>query len=151
MSPTTVALMLALAAGGLRGQEAKDPLQQELEYMIMAPCCYGSPVGDHDSDAAKQVKAQIAQLLTEGKTRDEILDMYVAIYGERILAQPRAQGFNELAYVMPLLILVIGGLIVIYVINQMTAPRVQAVKPSRKSYSDEFFQKIEREMEDLNI
>ncbi len=151
MNPTTVALMLALAAGGLWGQEAKDPLQQELEYMIMAPCCYGAPVGDHDSDAAKQVKAQITQLLIEGKTRDEILDMYVAIYGERILAQPRAQGFNVLAYVMPLLILVIGGMVVIYVINQMTAPQPQIPKPSRKSYSDEFFQKIEREMEDLNI
>ncbi len=151
MSPATVTLMLALAAGALWGQEAKDPLQQELEYMIMAPCCYGAPVGDHDSDAAKQVKAQIVQLLAEGKTRDEILDMYVAIYGERILAQPRAQGFNVLAYVIPLLILVIGGLVVIYVINQMTAPRPQAAKPSRKSFSDEFFQKIEREMEDLNI
>ena len=46
MNPITVALMLALAAGGLLGQEAKDPLQKELEYMIMAPCCYGAPVGD---------------------------------------------------------------------------------------------------------
>lgn len=151
MNPITIALMLALAAGGVLGQEAKDPLQQELEYMIMAPCCYGAPVGDHDSDAAKQVKAQIAQLLTEGKTSDEVLDMYVAIYGERILAQPRAQGFNVLAYVMPILILVIGGLLVIYVINQMTAPRPQAAQPSRQSYSDEFFQKIEREMEELNV
>ena len=151
MNPITVALMLALAAGGLLGQEAKDPLQKELEYMIMAPCCYGAPVGDHDSDAAKQVKTQIAQLLTEGKTSDEVLDMYVAIYGERILAQPRAQGFNVLAYVMPILILVIGGLLVIYAINQMTAPRPQAAQPSRQSYSDEFFQKIEREMEELNV
>ncbi|MCH8837768.1 MAG: cytochrome c-type biogenesis protein CcmH [Candidatus Marinimicrobia bacterium] len=151
MNPITVALMLALAAGGLLGQEAKDPLQKELEYMIMAPCCYGAPVGDHDSDAAKQVKAQIAQLLSEGKTSDEVLDMYVAIYGERILAQPRAQGFNVLAYVMPILILVIGGLLVIYAINQMTAPRPQAAQPSRQSYSDEFFQKIEREMEELNV
>ena len=151
MNPITVALMLALAAGGLLAQEAKDPLQRELEYMIMAPCCYGAPVGDHDSDAAKQVKTQIAQLLTEGKTSDEVLDMYVAIYGERILAQPRAQGFNVLAYVMPILILVIGGLLVIYAINQMTAPRPQAAQPSRQSYSDEFFQKIEREMEELNV
>ena len=151
MNPIAVALMLALAAGGLQGQEAKGPLQKELEYMIMAPCCYGAPVGDHDSDAAKQVKAQIAQLLTEGKTSDEVLDMYVAIYGERILAQPRAQGFNVLAYVMPILILVIGGLLVIYAINQMTAPRPQAAQPSRQSYSDEFFQKIEREMEELNV
>ena len=151
MNPITVALILALAAGGLLGQEAKGPLQKELEYMIMAPCCYGAPVGDHDSDAAKQVKSQIAQLLTEGKTRDEVLDMYVAIYGERILAQPRAQGFNVLAYVMPILIMVIGGLLVIYVINQMTAPRPQAAQPSRQSYSDEFFQKIEREMEELNV
>ncbi len=151
MIRTSAILLVTLAAGLLWGQEAKGPLQRELESMIMAPCCFGGPVADHDSEAARQVKAQIAGQLAEGKTKDEILDMYVAIYGERILAQPRAQGFNMMAYIIPPLILLLGGLILYYFINQMTAPGVQPSKAQKQSYSNEFFQKIEKEMEDLNI
>ena len=151
MTRALAVISLTLMVGVVWGQEAKDALQRELEYEIMAPCCYGSPVGDHDSPAAKQVKAQIGQLITEGKTREEILDMYVAIYGERILASPRAQGFNIMAYVMPPLFLLIGGLLFVYAINQMKNSVPATAPTKRKSYSDEFFQKIEKEMQELNI
>ncbi|MFB0517480.1 MAG: cytochrome c-type biogenesis protein CcmH [Candidatus Neomarinimicrobiota bacterium] len=129
----------------------KDALQRELEYEIMAPCCYGSPVGDHDSEAARQVKAQIARLLAEGKTKEEILDIYVAIYGEQILARPRPQGFNLLAYIMPAAILLLGGLLLVYFISRIKIPATQAARVARKSYSDEFFKRIEKEMQELNI
>lgn len=152
MTRTLVALsVVVLMAVVVRAQGPKDALQRELEYEIMAPCCYGSPVGDHDSEAAKQVKAQIGQLITEGKTREEILDMYVAIYGERILASPRAQGFNIMAYVMPPLFLLLGGLLLVYIINQMKNSPPAVTPAKRKSYSDEVFQKIEKEMQELNI
>lgn len=117
----------------------------------MAPCCYGSPVGDHDSEAAIQVKAQITQLVGEGKSREEILDMYVAIYGEQILAQPRARGFNLLAYIMPPTFLLVGGLLLIYFINQIKSPAAQTAPTRRKSYGDKFIQRIEKEMRDLDI
>ena len=133
------------------GQGGKDPLQRELEYEIMAPCCYGSPVGDHDSPAARQVKAQIAQLLGEGKTRPEILDMYVAIYGEQILARPRPQGFNLLAYFIPPMILLAGGLLLVYTVRHLKAAGQPVMAARRRSYSDELYQKIEREMRDLQI
>ncbi|MCH7521617.1 MAG: cytochrome c-type biogenesis protein CcmH [Candidatus Marinimicrobia bacterium] len=152
MTRTLIALsVVSLMAGVLWAQGPKDALQRELEYEIMAPCCYGSPVGDHDSDAAKQVKAQIGQLIAEGKSREEIMDMYVAIYGERILASPRAQGFNIMAYVMPPLFLLLGGLLLVYAINQMKNSVPAPALTKRKSYSDEVFQKIEKEMQELNI
>lgn len=151
MTRALAALSLTLMVGVVWGQGPKDALQRELEYEIMAPCCYGSPVGDHDSPAAIQVKAQIGQLISEGKTREEILDMYVAIYGERILASPRAQGFNVMAYVMPPLFLLLGGLLLVYAINQMKTSVPPTAPTKRKSYSDEFFQKIEKEMQELNI
>jgi len=144
-------LMVLLLMGLAWGQEAKDALQRELEYEIMAPCCYGSPVADHESEAAKQVKVQIKQLLAEGKTKEEILDMYVAIYGERILAKPRATGFNVMAYIMPPVFLLIGGLLLVYFINNMKEPAPAVPRTGRKSYSDEFFKKVEKEMEELSI
>ncbi len=131
--------------------EGKDALQRELEYEIMAPCCYGSPVGDHDSEAARQVKARIAGLLEEGKTKEEIIDLFVAEYGERILARPRARGFNLLAYIMPPLILLVGGLLFVYFISRVKGLAPQAVTTTRKPYSDEFLEKINKEMQELDI
>jgi len=153
-----LSLILPATALGQEGRSTpsadgtgKDALQRELEYEIMAPCCFGSTVGDHDSEAARQVKAQIARLLAEGRTKEEILDMYVALYGEQILARPRARGFNLLAYIMPPLILLVGGLLLVYFISRIKAPATQAVPGERKSYGNEFFDKIEKEMQELDI
>jgi len=154
-----LALILTSAAAGQEDQarlstarEGQETLQRELGYEIMAPCCYGSPVGDHDSEAARQVKAQIARLLAEGKTKGEILDLFVAKYGERILARPPARGFNLLAYIMPPLILLAGGLLLIYFISRIKGqPAPQAAPAARKSYDDEFLEKINKEMQELDI
>jgi len=154
-----LALILPSAAAGQEDQarlstarDGQEALQRELGYEIMAPCCYGSPVGDHDSEAARQVKAQIARLLAEGRTKGEILDLFVAKYGERILARPRARGFNLLAYIMPPLILLAGGLLLVYFISRIKGqPAPQATPAARKSYDDEFLEKINKEMQDLDI
>ena len=133
------------------GQDAKLALQRELEYEVMAPCCYGAPVAEHDSEAAVQVKAQIAQLVGEGRDKEEILDMYVAIYGERILARPRAEGFNLLAYIMPPLFLLFGGILLVYVINQMKLPANAPVVAQGPNYNEEFYSRVEQEMRELGI
>ena len=146
-----MALMLLTLVGGLAGQEGKDALQRELEKEVMAPCCYGAPVSEHESEAAKQVRGQIKQLIGEGRNREEILDMYIAIYGERILAQPRAEGFNLMAYVMPPMFLLVGGILLVYIINQMKTPATATATRRKKTYSDEFFDKVEREMKEMGI
>ncbi|MCH8328163.1 MAG: cytochrome c-type biogenesis protein CcmH [Candidatus Marinimicrobia bacterium] len=147
---TLLALVVALPVLG-HGQTGRSELQREIEYEVMAPCCYGSPVAEHESEAAMQVKGQIAQLISEGRNKEEILDMYVAIYGERILASPRAEGFNLLAYIMPPLFLLFGGIMVVYVINQLKLPATAPVAARSANYNDEFYSRVEQEMRELGI
>ena len=66
-------------------------------------------------------------MLTEGRGRDEILDFYVAEYGERILSMPRAQGFNLTAYVLPGLFLLLGAWITVVLIRKWHRPKQLAV------------------------
>ncbi len=75
----------------------------------MAPCCWTQTVSKHYSGAAGEIRQGIRTMLSEGKNRQEILDFYVATYGERILAMPPARGFNLMAYLLPGLFLVVGG------------------------------------------
>jgi cytochrome c-type biogenesis protein CcmH len=149
--PVLLLLLFVGGASAVEEQPVKDALQKQLEIEIMAPCCYGGPVADHDSEAAKQVKTQIAGLLAEGKTKEEILDMYVAIYGEQILARPRARGFNLLAYIMPPVILLVGGLMFVYFVSRLKSPATHSVEAKSSSYGEEFFKKVEKEMKELEI
>lgn len=86
----------------------QEVLAKQLEGKLIAPCCFSQTVADHYSDVAAHMKQQIRQLLTQGQTGDQILDAYVQVYGERILAEPRASGFNLIAYLTPPLALVAG-------------------------------------------
>lgn len=144
-------VLLALLPFALQAEGGKSDLQRELEYEVMAPCCYGGPVSEHTSSEAAQIRAQIGQLVSEGRSKEEILDMYVAIYGERILSRPRAAGFNLLAYLMPPIFLLVGGLFLVYIINQMKSAPTAVPQNAKNSYSEEFFNKVQREMKDLGI
>jgi cytochrome c-type biogenesis protein CcmH len=85
------------------GADSKQAAQKEreIEDNLIAPCCWSQPVSEHYSEVADQIRQEVHAMVAEGKSRDEILDFYVAKYGERILATPRARGFNSLAYILP--------------------------------------------------
>ena len=47
-------------------------------------------------------------MIAQGKTHQQILDFYVAQYGERVLAKPKRSGFNLTAYWVPYLAILVG-------------------------------------------
>ena len=130
----------------------KSAMQRELEGEIMSPCCYGGPVSEHQSGAADQVRVQIAKLISEGKSRDEILDLFVGVYGEQILAQPKATGFNIMAYLMPPMILIFGGIVLLTFMSRMRRSQVPAVAATGGGkISEAFLSRVEKEMKELDI
>jgi cytochrome c-type biogenesis protein CcmH len=72
---------------------------RQIETMLIAPCCWMQQVSQHQSQASDDVKQEIRVLLAAGKTRQEVLDAFVAQYGPRILAEPPAHGFGRWLYV----------------------------------------------------
>ena len=85
-------------------------LARDIENNLIAPCCWVQPVSEHPSEVSDLIRAEVRSMVAEGKSRNEILDYYVAKYGERILAAPRAGGINALAYAAPFAALILGGL-----------------------------------------
>jgi cytochrome c-type biogenesis protein CcmH len=138
-------LLLFAAAPGPASSEG-TALSPELEAraraiddQLIAPCCFSQTVANHNSEIAERIKAEVRQMLAAGSTDREILDFYVAKYGERILATPRASGFNLLAYVMPGVALVAGLMGVVIVLRRWRRPlrgRTPRVTPGAMS-SDE--------------
>lgn len=97
-------------------------LQKKIEQELIAPCCWNMTVDQHESPASRQVRAEIANLLKAGKSKQEILDHLVGVYGERILARPRRTGFNMLAYILPVVALSIGAGVVVFFLRRRVTP-----------------------------
>jgi len=62
---------------------------KRIQDRFLAPCCWQQSVAVHDSEIAKQMRVEIASMVATGKSEEQIVDVYVARYGERILREPR--------------------------------------------------------------
>ena len=120
MVPILGMLWIAAALGADDAQV--DKKAREIEDNIIAPCCWTQPVSEHYSEVAEKIRKEVHEMVAAGKSRDEILDFFVAQYGERILAAPRVKGFNGLVYILPWLALVLGAWLLIILLKKLRAP-----------------------------
>lgn len=74
-----------LAAAPLAAAENPRRIQER----FMAPCCWHENVAIHQSPTAEAMRAEIVKFVADGRTEAEIVEVYVARYGERILREPR--------------------------------------------------------------
>lgn len=126
LGATLVVLLSTLAFGQATGETRK------IQDSLVAPCCWNQPVSQHESEVAQKIRNEVTAMVAAGKSRDEILNHYVSIYGERILVAPPVKGFNVLGYVLPWLALLVGGWFLITIIKKMRTP-APATEPSRAS------------------
>jgi cytochrome c-type biogenesis protein CcmH/NrfF len=145
----TVALWLAVAAVD---PQAIEPQAKKLETMIIAPCCWSQQVSVHSSPASDEIKTNIRKLLAEGKTQQQILDAYVAEYGDRILAEPPARGFSAALYVLPWVFLAGSiGLVVVVIRRLRTpAPAVAAAAQGAAPVNEAEAERIDDELRRLD-
>ena len=87
---------------------------------LRCPVCQGNSIQDSPSELAQQMRDLIRDQLRAGKTPDEVRAYFVAKYGEWILLTPRATGFNLVVYLVPLAVLIVGGLVVWRTVRRFT-------------------------------
>jgi len=132
-------------------------LQKEIEHSLVAPCCWNMTVDQHESPASRKVRGKIAELLEQGKTKEEILTYLAAQpeYGERILAAPSQKTFlGKMAYWLIPIAFIFGGLIAVKTIRSLS--KAKPAKPAHhektesQPYGDKWEQKVEDELSELN-
>ncbi|MEZ5356018.1 MAG: cytochrome c-type biogenesis protein [Bryobacteraceae bacterium] len=107
-------------------RSATDPVDpavriRRLEHKLMAPCCYQTTLDEHHSDAANEMKAEIAAWVAEGKSDREIIETYKVRYGSRILAEPEGATGAWLR-VIPVIALLAGLCAVVLLIRRWRQP-----------------------------
>ncbi|HSP77800.1 MAG TPA: cytochrome c-type biogenesis protein, partial [Myxococcaceae bacterium] len=117
----TLSLFLGLSSGQYAPQQAgSEPLEPRLEARVQTlgkelrcAVCQGLSIADSPSSMARAQLDKVRELVAAGKTDQEVRDYFIARYGEWVLLQPKAEGFNWLVWLGPVALL-LGGSVVIY-------------------------------------
>lgn len=99
---------------------ALEAMTTRLAAELRCPVCQGNSIQDSPSELAQEMRNLIRDQLKSGKTPDEVRAYFEDKYGEWILLAPRAEGFNLVVYIVPLVAILIGGAIVWHSIRRWT-------------------------------
>jgi cytochrome c-type biogenesis protein CcmH len=139
-SPRRAILLLSIAASSLAAQQAaprepptrgSDPVLEarvrDVASKLRCPVCQGLSLQDSPSELSQEMKDVVREQLAAGKSEDEVVRYFVAKYGEWILLEPKASGFNIAVYALPVLILAGGALLVTVAVRRWTrAPAAES-------------------------
>ncbi len=113
------ALLAAIAAAVVPARAADPDTRARVESRLMCYCgCTDLTVKVCNCGTAANIKADIEARLDAGATADQVVDAYVAQYGEQIRSAPTRSGFNLLAWIMPFAVILAGGLMVVSLVRR---------------------------------
>jgi cytochrome c-type biogenesis protein CcmH len=106
-----VAILAALALVASAAASEERPTLQELENEIICPTCH-TTLALSNAPVAERMRGFIRERIAAGDTKSEIKDRLVAEFGEGVLAAPPREGFNLLAWLLPLVGIAIAAVLV---------------------------------------
>ena len=131
------AAILASVVGFARGQSTSTPRDttpataiadsvleahtSAVASQLRCPVCQGLSIQDSPAELAQQMRLLVHDQLAAGKTPEEVKAYFVSKYGEWILLAPKASGFNLVAYGLPVLVVLGGGLGIVLAVRRWTA------------------------------
>jgi cytochrome c-type biogenesis protein CcmH len=141
-------LALALVAG-CGGDDDETPTLAELEKRYICPTCQ-TTLELSNAPVAERMRAFIRERIAAGDSRSEIDAALVADFGEEVLAAPPKEGFNLLAWVLPLLggALAVGVLAFALVRWSRTRPPPEAPGPASANGGPPLDAELERKVDE---
>jgi cytochrome c-type biogenesis protein CcmH len=165
-SPIVIAILLL--SGLIFAQlSLPDALAQEdqnfdiinrIAQKMNCPTCTGINLADCRTQTCAQWKAQISDLVDEGYSEQEVLDYFVAQYGTQVLQEPPKSGLTLSLWVLPIIMIVLGGALLFFTMRQWSnsrqtaeaepAPSIANNQPSPTSpaASDPYLQQVEKDL-----
>ncbi len=116
---TVVGILLALALAPAALASEEHPTQAELEGELVCPTCH-TTLDQSNAPVALRMKAFVRERIAAGDTKSEIKDRLVAQFGKGVLAAPETEGFDLLAWVLPVAGLLAGGAVLSFLLWRWT-------------------------------
>jgi cytochrome c-type biogenesis protein CcmH len=118
---------------------------------LYCPVCPNTPLDVCETKACEDWRAQIRDQLAEGWTDQQVIEYFVAQYGERVLAEPQRQGFTSLVWFLPLIVVLVGlGVVYEILRNWRTQKPALAADEPAPNIPEAVRQRIERELQEMD-
>ena len=163
---TTTMLLLMLLPSTLRAQHIEAPqyaptvpqteLEKELQREIICMCgtCGRKRIGECTCGLAAQMRAEVAQMVAQGRSREQVYQYYISKYGsQEPLASPINKGFNRLAWLFPYVMGASGAFMVGLVAfrwSRRTADETAADDVTTNTDDSQLQQRLDDELRDLD-
>ena len=119
-------LLLAVLVPTLARADATDDAVRRIALQLNCPVCEGQSVADSNSGLAADMRNVIRTRVEAGATDQQVLDEFVASYGDSILADPPKRGISLGVWVGPVLGLLAGGALVFGLLRAWSTRRANA-------------------------
>lgn len=119
---------------------------------LYCPVCPNTPLDVCETQACKDWRAQIKDQLSRGWSEQQIINYFVAQYGERVLGEPQRKGFTSMVWVFPVIGVVLGIVVVWQVLRSWRKGRVLSLEaaPALPQVSAEVLAKVEQELQKID-
>ncbi len=125
--PRIIAVLLAMFVLGGIAVPAMGVSSQEIFREVRCPTC-NTPLDVSSSAAAEAIKDFIRTRVAKGQSKEQILGALEAEFGREVLATPPKKGFDLVAWLVPI-ILVLAALCVIPFVTRAWARKRAADAP----------------------
>ena len=113
----TVTVALAVMYGSI---SAEETAWQDIAGELMSPACPGRTLLNCTSEHAGQWQELIKQKVAQGVSRNEIMQYFVNMGGEEVLASPPKRGFTLTVWLLPAFAIVNGAGLIILLTTRWT-------------------------------
>ena len=96
----------------ITGEISADEVN-EIARELWCPLCSGVRLDACELKACDQMKDEIAIKLEDGQDLDSIKTYFLDQYGPQVLGEPPREGFNLLAWILPIAVLIGGGVFLV--------------------------------------
>jgi cytochrome c-type biogenesis protein CcmH len=103
-----LALVVVMTAPSLARADALDDSVRRIALQLQCPVCEGESIADSPSGLAADMRTVIRTKVIAGESDQQILDEFVASYGDSILTEPPKHGISLGVWVGPVLGVIVG-------------------------------------------
>ena len=141
-----LALISPRSIARAQGPTPTDDEVNRIAKQLYCPVCENTPLDVCPTEACRQWREQIREMLIEGKSEEEIIDYFAVTYGERAAGDPR----NKLeAYLIPAVLILLGTVVLVSALRMWRKPiGTTPASPETEATprQDEYIARLEEEL-----
>ena len=97
------------------------------------------------------MEALIGEKLAQNESGEEIIQFFVAQYGEQVLAEPPKQGFNLVLWVLTPIAILVGGVVIYLAVKTwVQRGRQSSISARSEEEDEEYHKRLEKELEEFS-